>query len=108
MDGMAVESAFALLLTKVTKEGLVPDLVPGIGQILYHVFKLIADAFNLVVGLVFEEHIDEVWKFLQLRCPSFIFMYFVDKEMLAAKLIDLHCSFKECMIGEIDGFGTHI
>ena len=42
------------------------DLVPGIGQILYHVFKLIADAFNLVVGLVFEEHIDEVWKFLQL------------------------------------------
>ena len=25
MDGMAVESAFALLLTKVTKEGLVPD-----------------------------------------------------------------------------------
>ena len=25
MDGTAVESAFALLLTKVTKEGLVPD-----------------------------------------------------------------------------------
>ena len=42
------------------------DLVPGIGQILYHVFKLIANALNLVVGLVFEEHIDEVWKLLQL------------------------------------------
>ena len=26
------------------------DLVPGIGQILYHVFKLIANAFNFVVG----------------------------------------------------------
>ena len=25
MDGTAVESAFALLLTKVTKEGIVPD-----------------------------------------------------------------------------------
>ncbi len=42
------------------------DLVPGVGQILYHVFQLIADAFYLVVGLVSEEHIDEVRKLLQL------------------------------------------
>lgn len=35
-------------------------------------------------------------------------MYFIDKKMLASKLAKLHCSFKESMISEIDGFRTHI
>ena len=40
--------------------------VLGVAQVLDNLFQFLADAFYLVVGLILEEHMDEVWKLLQL------------------------------------------
>lgn len=40
-------------------------LVGGVGQIFYYLFQFCIDSFYLMVRLVFEEYIDEVWKMNQ-------------------------------------------
>ena len=40
-------------------------LVGGVGQIFYYLFQFCIDSFYLMIRLVFEEYIDDVWKMNQ-------------------------------------------